>query len=341
MGAQRVEAVTFAVTDRDDQPLGTITPATPGEITCTAGRRVLRGLELLPSDWEALDPYNTLVVPSWTVDGVTTQVGVFTFYTGTEAYTPGNQQPADTAVTRSADVDQLDLSAFLDIQLAAPVGLPVGASPTPIIEGLLEAAGFLTHDVAFLPATAQEPSVFDGTALDAIDSMCQASGAHPLYFTAEGVPTVTLVPAPGDLTATRTYQPGDGLVVGTPRFPFDLFAPNRWEAVGGTDDAPQVGVYELAADVPGWQGQRGFQIIDRFDARNATDQTTLDAAARAAAVQGFADAQGLAFDTVAVPESEPWDVIDWDGTLYLEQTFTLPLRPGQTMSHKAGRVLIP
>lgn len=343
MGAQRTEAVRFDVTSRDGTPQGTIAPASPGSITCTQGRRVWRSVELSPADWQQLDPYDTLITASYTVDGITSPVGVFAPVSGTAAYTPGNQQPADTSVTTSATVDLMDQTVFLDIQLADPAALPVGDSPTPVIEALLEAAGFSAHDIQFLPATASEPAVYDGTALDAIDSMCEAAGAYPLWFTADGIPTVRLIPSPADMTATRTYAPGDGLVVGTPEFPFDLFAPNRWEAQGGTDDAPQTGVYDLPAGVTGWQGQRGFRIINRFQARAVTDVTTLEAVARGQAVVDFRNANGLAFDTVTAPDHEPWEVIAWgaDGSLYLEDSFTIPMSAGSVMQHRAGAVLVP
>ena len=340
MGPRRVESVTFAVTDRDGQPQGAIAPADPGSVTCTGGRRVWRGCDLSPADWEALDVYDCLITPTWTVDGVSTQVGVFAPVSGTAAYAAGNQRSADTSVTRSASVDLADQAVFLDIQLAQTVSVPVGQSPTPVIEGLLEAAGFTVHDVTLLPALT-EPAVFDGTALDAIDSMCSASGAYPLYFTAAGVPTVELAPAPQDMTADFVYTTGDGIVVGVPEFPFDAFAPNAWEAVGATDTAPQAGAYALAPGVTGWLGQRGFTILDRFDVRAVSDSTTLDAAARSAAVTSFAGSNAVAFDTVAVPAHGAWDVLSFDGSLFLEESWTLPLAPGSTMGHRAGAVLVP
>lgn len=340
MGPRRSEAVTFAVTDRDGQPQGAITPADPGSVSCTGGRRVWRSVDLLPSDWEALDVYDTLITATWTVDGVSTPVGVFAPVSGSQAYAVGNERSRDTSVTRSASVDLADQSVFLDIQVAEPVALPVGSSPSPVIEALLESYGFADHDVQFLPATLTEPAAYDGTALDAIDAMCEAAGAYPLWFTAEGVPTVRLIPAPEDMTADFSYTTGDGLVVGTPRFPFDAFAYNRWEAQGGTDDAPQTGVYDLPSGAVGWHGQRGFQIINRFQARGVTDTTTLDAVARGQAVQDYRSSNGVGFDTVVVPGHEPWAVISFDGSLFLETSFSLPMRPGETMGHTCGAVLL-
>lgn len=340
MGAQRFESSSFTVTDRTGQTLGTVTPDSAGSVTCNGGRRIWRNVDLLPADWESLDPYDTLIVPSYTVDGVTSQVGVFAPVSGTAVYQAGWQQPRGVATARAGTLDLTDQTVFLDVQLEDPVSLPVGQAPTPIIEAVLEAYGFLDHDVAWLPATLTEPAVYDRTALDAIDSICEASGAYPLYFTAAGVPTVELVPAPADMVADYTYTIGDGLMAGTPEYPQDWFAPNRWEALGGTDEAPQVGVYDLPADLPGSEASRGFRIIDRFDARGVTDQTTLDAVAQAAAVTAFREAQGIAFDTLADPTHGAWEVLSVDGTLYLQESWTLPLTPGGTMAHEGGRVLV-
>ncbi len=340
---QHRAAVAFAVSDLTGQPLGTITPADPGSVTCTAGRRVWRNLDLDPADWENLDPYDTLIAPTVTFDGVSWQVGVFAIVSDVATWAAGTQQGAGVQVHYAGSADLADQTVFLDRQLAEPVGLAVGQPPSPLIESLLEDHGFSTHDVAWLPAPVSEPSTFDGSALSAVDAMCEGAGAYPLYFTGAGVPTVELIPAPEDMTADHVYGPGDGLVQGPPRFPAERFSPNRWEALGGTDEAPQVGTYDLPSGLPGSYPSRGFQIIDRFAARGVTDQTTLDLVARGEAVTAFREAQGLAFD--ALPEEHgAWDVIAWTDengqtVLYLEESWTLPLRVAD-MAHACGRVLV-
>lgn len=341
MGAQRHEQVTFAVTDSTGSQIGTLEPVPSGQVTCTEGRRVLRGLDLNPSDWAALDPYDDRIVPTYTIDGVDHSLGIFTCVSGVAVQFDGVQQtPAIPAGFRGT-VDLLDLTAFLDVPIVVPYGVTPGTIATTAIEDLLEAAGFPNHDVAYLPTPIGEPATYDGTYLDAIDSLSEPAGAYPLYFTADGIPTVEAAPDPASMAADYTYDVGDGLVVGRPTYPFDTFAPNKWVALGGADTAALVGTYELAAGVPGAQGQRGFEIVNRFEARGITSQDGLNTAARTAAVLDFRNANGLTFDTVAVPTHGAFDVVSNLGRLWLETSWSIDTVPGSTMSHECGQVLVP
>lgn len=341
VGNQRHESVTFAVVDSVGTDLGSLTPRQAGSVTCTEGRRVLRGLDLLPSDWAALNPYDDRVVPTYTIDGVGTTLGIFTPVSGVAVQFDGIEQPTQIPAGFQGTVDLQDQSAFLDITMPNPYGVNVGTLATTAIEALLEAAGFPNHDVAYLPTPVGEPAVYDGTFLDAIDSLSEAAGGYPLYFTAAGIPTVEAAPDPASMVADWTYNVGDGQVVGRPTYPFDTFAPNKWVALGGTDTAALVGTYELAAGVPGWQGQRGFEVINRFDARSVTTQAGLDLAAQTAAVLDFQDANGLQFDSVATPGHGAFDVISNMDRLWLETSWSLDMKAGSTSSHKCGAVLVP
>ena len=337
----RFEQVTFQVTDSTGTPTGTLNPRQTGQVTCTEGRRVLRGLDLLPDDWSALDPYDSRIVPTYTIDGVAHPLGTFCCVSGSAIQFDGIQQATAVPAGYQGTVDLADDCAFLDILIPNPYPVTPGTLATTAIQNLLEQAGFPNHDVAYLPTPIGEPAVYDGTYLDAIDDLSTSAGGYPLYFTVDRVPTVEAAPDPSSMVADYTYNVGDGIVVGRPTYPFDAWAPNKWMALGGTDAASMIGVYELAAGVPGWQGQRGQEVLERFDAKSITTQAGLDLAARTAAVLSFREANGLAFDTIAVPTHGAFECVSNNGRLWLETSWTLDVQPGSTQSHTCGAVLSP
>lgn len=150
----------------------------------------------------------------------------------------------------------------------------------------------------------------------------------------------------GDLHFIRTFDPATRI----PDFDFDrhqkvirspiiltddlLTAPNRIIVISNSaNDAtvPAVGTFDIPHTAPHSIAQRGFVIADVFDLQLSTS------------TQAQAVAEGIGrrltvFERVALstspdPRHDSYNVIRWDGSLWLELAWSMALVEGGTMSH--------
>ncbi len=150
----------------------------------------------------------------------------------------------------------------------------------------------------------------------------------------------------GDLHFIRSFDPSSRI----PDFDFDthgrvirepiimtddlLTAPNRIIVISNTateSDVPAVGVFDVPHTAPHSVAQRGFVIAKVFDLQ----------------IQGSTQAQAVAegigqrltiFERVTLttppdPRHDSYNVIRWDGSLWLELAWSMSLLEGGTMSH--------
>lgn len=341
MNGQTFASVRFDVTDQDGNITGQITPADPGDLSCRDGVRTIRGWRLFPD--AGFDPYADRIVPVWVASDTTGNVeyplGTFVAVGGTETWVQYQAPDGTSTEGYVSDWDLQDLTARLDVPLLTSVGLNQGGLPTALIEQLLADAGFLVTDIANFSVGVAEPASWEAgsdSSLSAILDMVASAGGR-FWIDREGVPTATVVPAPADTPVDRTYDTGTGDVLDPPSYTTNPFATNLWQAVGGTDTAPIVGTYSLPADAPGSYASRGFQIVERFDVA-ATDQTSADAAAQAAAVDAVRSDQTVTFTAPVEPTMEPYECLSIDGALWVVSDFGWSLRGDAVMDVTAGRI---
>lgn len=149
----------------------------------------------------------------------------------------------------------------------------------------------------------------------------------------------------GELHAIRTFNPADEV----PQFDWDsgnqvyragitqtsniLTAPNRFVVVSNTQASKEqvVGIATVPANAPNSFANRGFYIT------NTQTLQLSDATQAQAVANGLANRQTL-FETVTLqtapdPRHDSYDVIHWQGALWLELAWTMELREGGRMSH--------
>lgn len=167
-----------------------------------------------------------------------------------------------------------------------------------------------------------------------------------------------------ELRAIRAFEPGAQLpdidLDDPPRVYRDsiaesddlLAAPNRYVVVsnntGGTftDDGqeadpppPVVGVYDVPSTAPHSISQRGFVIPD---VREIQVTTATAAAIYARTLGRQSDVyQRVELTTAPDPRHDGYDVIRWDGRLWLETGWSMTLRSGGDMRHKLRRAFPP
>lgn len=122
-----------------------------------------------------------------------------------------------------------------------------------------------------------------------------------------------------------------------------LNAPNRFIVIGnatGTNfAAPVVGVYDVPASAPHSIANRGFVISQPFN-RQVEDSATARIVAQNIGLRQTLY-ERLYFSTALDPRHDGYDVLRWQGQNWLELAWTMPLKPGATMSHSARRVYTP
>jgi hypothetical protein len=117
-----------------------------------------------------------------------------------------------------------------------------------------------------------------------------------------------------------------------------LTAPNRFVVVSndpGPDAAPVVGTYDVPASAPHSIAQRGFVLPKVVEAQ-------LPSQAQAMVYVRTLGLQQTIYESVELstppdPRHDGYDVVRWDGLLWLETGWTMPLTPGGEMRHKLRR----
>lgn len=117
-----------------------------------------------------------------------------------------------------------------------------------------------------------------------------------------------------------------------------LTAPNRFVIVSndpGSDEKPVVGVYDVPASAPHSIAQRGFVVPKTVEAQvRSQAQATLYA--RTLGIQQ-AVYQSVELSTPPDPRHDGYDVVRWNGLLWLETGWSMSLTPGGEMRHTLRR----
>lgn len=117
-----------------------------------------------------------------------------------------------------------------------------------------------------------------------------------------------------------------------------LTAPNRFVVVSndpGSDEEPVVGMYDVPASAPHSIARRGF-VLPRVVEAQLPTQAAATAYARTLGIQQTVY-ESVELSTPADPRHDGYDVVRWDGALWLETGWTLPLVPGGEMRHVLRR----
>lgn len=201
--------------------------------------------------------------------------------------------------------------------------------------------------VGSLPVAKEWPP---GTSkLKIINELLSAINHESLSFDEDGTAVIRPYVSPDDRAEEFTYATDQyGLVVPDVDQELDLFSiANKWVlVVSEPDRAPLVGTYTNASPTSSTSTiRRGRTIVDYRDEQDAIDQATLDARAKRLAFEASQVFESIDFTTAMMPIHSGNDLyrIIHDGlsvnAKYAEHTWSLELKAGATMRHRARRVV--
>lgn len=247
------------------------------------------------------------------------------------------------------DVDAYDaLQVFLDDKVTDRYTVAAGANYITSVSTLL---GSITKNVTTLSSTLPTAREWEpGTAkLTIINNLLSAVNYEALSFDEDGVAIVKPYASPSDRAEEYTYaDDATSIMVPDVEQALDLFSiPNKWVlVVSDPDRATLTGTYTNNDPTsPTSTVQRQRTIVDFRTEVDAADLTTLNAKAERLAFEASQIYEAIDFTTGLNPIHSGNDVYRITyGALavnakYSEHTWSMSLKAGSTMKHRARRVV--
>lgn len=263
--------------------------------------------------------------------------------------TPSRALSVAGVVTR--DVEAYDLLVVLhEDKVTDRYSVAAGTLYTAAVATVASSAGVaasITPSTLTLPAAMEwEPGT---TKLRIINDLLGAINYESAFFDELGVLTCQPYQSPDERPIAYTYADGVASVrSGDAEQTVDLFdVANRWVLVTSEPDRPVlVSTYTNDDPLsPTSTVSRGRTIVDFREDEEAADQTTLDAKAARLAFEASQVFEAVDFETALMPMHGNADVLRLEipglavSARYAEQTWSMPLRAGATMKHRARRVV--
>lgn len=263
--------------------------------------------------------------------------------------TPDRLLSTADVVTR--DVEAYDLLSTLnDDKVLDRYSIASGTAYTTALAAVISGAGLshaITPSALTLPAAAEwEPGT---SKLRIVNDLLSAINYESATADELGVIVCRPYQSPTVRAIEYTYADGAASVRrGTARQTVDLFAvPNVWVLVKSEpDQAALVSTYTNDDPLsPTSTVSRGRSIVDFRTEQDAANQATLDAKAARLAFEASQVFEAVTFDTAAMPMHGNADMLRLElpglaiSARYVEQSWSLPLKTGAAMSHKARRVV--
>jgi hypothetical protein len=237
----------------------------------------------------------------------------------------------------------VDQTIILDQDITSSFGLAAGDSIRDAILQQFEAALVPSYVVdPEIVTTIAEPILWPiGTKrLKIVNELAAMAGAFSVYFDNDGTGRVTLIPDLSVAPVEHTYLSGGRMIAGSMVESDDLLAaPNRFQVIDSSAEAtPVVGVYDVPPSAPHSFANRGFYVVETIQEQGLEDATQATARAYAAYVESQGGYQWVQFSSSPDPRHDTFDIVDYLGTRYREQGWSLPLEEGSEMTHDLRRV---
>lgn len=346
---QRLESVKWNVLGVDRTvlfSLSNVDASHPAEISFDGNsntQRTLHGLRVGPAEAARIDPIVHRLQPSWVLaSGTSYPLGLFLF------------SSANTPIDSGGNVlmaDLYDQSVILNQQRASTFSLSAGTPVTVAIAQLVAELGLTAYasiDSSAVVTGANVPVSWSlGTAYGVILSdLALAGGLFPPYFDNNGFLRFRAVPnpistAPADLTFLADVN--SRIIAGTITTSTDLItAPNRYIVRGsGTGAFEVVGTYDVPASAPHSKEHIGYvRTAPIIDNQAVSTSTTAQAAAQAAYATDYSTYDWVQFHSAPDPRDDGYQIVNFLGTNYREQSWTLRLTPGGPHTHSARKVYV-
>lgn len=218
---------------------------------------------------------------------------------------------------------------------------PLVTAPTTNI-GNLQARRILKRDIEFsnFPIVNAWQTGTNGTTV--LEDIATVGGYFTPWFDHNNVFRMIRTFDPADVVSTIDLDAQSNVLRDSIVRTDDLLnAPNRIIVVSNTGtgenrDRPLVGTFDIPANAPHSIDNRGFvapetytlQVDSAFQANTVAQNIALNQRT----------AERVELSTAPDPRHDSYDVIRWDGQLWLETAWSLPLAEGSAMSHTLQRI---
>lgn len=346
--AVRSETVRFDVVDLDGNVTGTlmVNRDRAPQITNDVGRTIRRtvsGIEVQPRPLVDVDASH---IYAEDLSTLSTRVRV-TWVLGTgDEYPLGLFLWGDDSATvwtwgspRSGSlVDQMQV---LNDPLEVSIGYGVGQNIHAALVEQVEAAGFdsTRYSIETSSLTLTQPVAWAAgrdTRVKVIESLCALAGFLPPYFSNDELLVCRAAPDLASAAADFTYGTGGVVLDGSIVTSSDILsAPNRYQVIDTSQTATEiVGIFDVPDAAPNSYVNTGRRITRTIELQGLASTTAANDAAAAAYVADQSTYSWLSFETTPDPRNDTFDVIDFDGTLYLQLSWRLVCEAGGRMAHE-------
>lgn len=309
-------------------PLRDTSPSLTHDVTGTIVRMV-SGMTLGVADARRVRPLTDRVAISMMVGGRTYSLGRYMVGDAAELVTSAGASVALTLYDEMFLIDQ-PLEAGYEAS-----GLLVDHAIVGLLEGL-PIGDVLVDPTELTSVSAWSPGSMRGIALR---DLCRQGGYFLPWFTHAGKLRVKAAFEPAAQQPTIDLDAAQRVIRGSITRGTELVtAPNRFVVVSndpGSDADPVVGTYDVPTQAPHSIARRGFVLPQVVEAQ-LPSQAAATAYARTLGIQQTVY-ESVELSTAADPRHDGYDVVRWDGALWLETGWTMPLVPGGEMRHQLRR----
>lgn len=311
--------------------LGTVTPLRTGSLSHDIGRTVKRSLTLTlgVADTAAINPVSDRLDVYAVINGTEYPLGRYVF---TDA---SSQRWTSGSIGNMSLVDEMFI---IDQELETGYSARSRGVGFAIQEVLADFA--YTKSIAASPYISAEAWAAGTRRGQVLATLATTGDYFTPWFTNDRV-----------LTFIRSFDPATQV----PAFDFDagnqvlragivesndlLSAPNRFVVISNaaTDgQIPATGSVDVPASAPHSIQNRGF-VIPKIVDLQVTDRYQATAIAKSLSIQE-SPLEYVNIGTALDPRHDAYDVIFWDGQLWLEVAWSIQLTPGGVMSHTLQKV---
>jgi hypothetical protein len=300
-------------------------------------KRTARGVYIGEDESADVDEFSDRLGPVWTdQSGTEWPLGVFLYADVNRLLRFGYD--VDTTTLEGTLVDQ---TVILDQKLLQSLSFPSGTNLSNMMTAIADLYGVTNRVVETTGLSCSEPmtwAVGRDSGLDALLDITTAAAYHDPYFDNEGTLILAAVENADGVSPDFAYKrqvERDTIVESTNV----LDAANVFLAIGsGSSESPVVGRFDVPGDLPWSLANRGFAVVETVDLQGIPSPSAADETARVAFLTSFAKFRPLSFDTIPDPRHDTYDVVEFNGELYRESSWTLECDPAGSMSHELRRL---
>lgn len=236
----------------------------------------------------------------------------------------------------------VDFTYVLDQPVETTVAYPAGAGIAAALADQYAAAGITDYTIDPVTTVFGSPVVWPaGTSRFAIMAeMAGMAGCFSPYFDNAGAGRVRVVTDLALAPVDVAYGAGGRVFADTIVETDDLLsAPNRYIVIDtSATDSPIVGYYDVPDSAPYSIAARGFVVATVLDVQGLQDGSSANARAEAEAAQDSSTFKWASFDSAPDPRHDTFQIIEWLGDRYREQSWSMTLVDGAPMGHDLRRV---